>query len=162
MFDRGNPESKIVVIGEAPGAEEDKTGLCFVGRAGKMLDWVMASVGLDTNKDMLIANVLKCRPPDNRAPTDKEAAACLPYLTRQIALVKPKLLVLLGNTAVKRLFPEHKKTPMGQLFGKTLTYSQDDLKIPALVLFHPAFLLYDPRKKTQQVEAAKRIPELIK
>lgn len=150
-----------MLIGEAPGAEEDKQGKSFVGRAGKMLDFVMAEAGLDTNKDTLIANVLKCRPPDNRVPTDAEAKSCIPTLQKQIALVQPKLLVLLGNTAVRRIFPEHKKTPMNELIGKMLTYTQDGLKIRAYVLYHPAYLLYDPRKKQTMIDLTKKIRALI-
>lgn len=150
-----------MLIGEAPGAEEDKQGKAFVGRAGKMLDRVMAEAGINTNEDTLIANVLKCRPPDNRIPTDAEAQSCSPLLRKQIELVNPKLLVLLGNTAVRRLFPEHKKTPMNELIGKTLTYSIGELKVPALVLYHPAYLLYDPRKKQVMIDLAKRIPKMV-
>ncbi len=151
-----------MLIGEAPGAEEDKQGKAFVGRAGKMLDRVMAEAGINTNEDTLIANVLKCRPPDNRVPTDAEAKSCSPILRKQIELVKPKLLVLLGNTAVRRLFPEHKKKPMNELIGKTLAYSYDGLNIPALVLYHPAYLLYDPRKKVRMLELVKQIPQIVK
>ncbi len=121
VFDRGNPAAKILVIGEAPGAEEDKLGKSFVGRAGKVLDGVMASIGLDTNRDMLIANVVKCRPPDNRPPRAEEAATCFPFLEKQIGLVDPEIIVLLGRTAMKYLMPQKAKMPMKDIVGKIFT-----------------------------------------
>src|SRR5258706_1240223 len=96
VVDRGNPDTKIVAIGEAPGENEDLQGKAFVGRAGQLLDKIMESIGLDTNEDMLILNVVKCRPPKNRAPTPAEAQNCRPYLDRQLNFVKPSVIVLLG------------------------------------------------------------------
>ena len=99
VIDRGNPRSRIMVIGEAPGETEEKLGKAFVGRAGKLLDSIMDAVGLDTNKDMLIANIVKHRPPKNRVPRADEAEACMPYLKKQIELIKPRLIILLGATS---------------------------------------------------------------
>jgi DNA polymerase len=145
VVDRGNPAARILAVGEGPGAEEDATGRAFVGRGGRLLDRVFAEAGFDTNEDLLIANVVKCRPPGNRAPTRTEAAACLPYLRRQIDLVDPAAIVLLGATAVKHLLPGLARTPMKDLVGREIT----DLAWPGrrfLVLFHPAYILRDPRK----------------
>lgn len=144
MPDRGNPEAKILFIGEAPGAEEDKAGRSFVGRSGKLLDKLMESIGLDTNRDVLITNVVKCRPPDNRVPTATEALACAPYLKKQIALLEPSLIVLLGATAFRRMAPDR---DFGAEVGKIFDLSWEGRRIPCLPLFHPAYLLYDPRKR---------------
>lgn len=144
VVDRGNPAARLLVVGEGPGADEDAQGRAFVGRAGQLLDRLMAEVGLDTNRDMLIANVVKCRPPGNRAPATDEATTCLPFLRRQIELVDPTLVALLGATALKHLAPERPATPMGEAVGTLLD-------LPAwpgrrfMVLYHPAALLYNQR-----------------
>ena len=101
VFGRGNPNAKLFVIGEGPGQQEDEQGLAFVGRAGKMLDIVFSSVGIDTNKDCYISNIVKCRPPNNRKPLSKEVSECTPWLTEQIEMIKPKIVVLAGSTAVQ-------------------------------------------------------------
>ena len=106
------------MIGEAPGAEEDKRGECFVGRAGKVLDEVMASIGLNTNQDLLIVNIVKCRPPDNRPPRAEEALACASHLEKQIRLFHPEIILLLGRTALKHILPELAKIPMKESAGK--------------------------------------------
>ncbi len=164
VLDRGNPASKILVIGEAPGAEEDKKGQCFVGRAGKVLDQVMASVGLDTNRDMLIINVVKCRPPANRPPRAEEASECSPYLEKQIRLVDPEIILLLGRTALKHVSPERAKIPMKDSVGKIFegTFFKEKKKIPCFLLYHPAYLLYDPRKKIDMLSHLKIINTLLK
>lgn len=142
VVDRGNPAAKVVIIGEGPGKDEDLAGRAFVGRAGKTLDQFMAEAGIDTNTDTLIVNVVKCRPPGNRAPKQAEAAACLPYLRRQLELVAPTLVVLLGATALKHLAPDKKKIVMAEEVGKRF-------ELPAwpgmrfFVLYHPAALLYN-------------------
>jgi DNA polymerase len=145
VVDRGNPAARLLVVGEAPGADEDAQGRAFVGRAGQLLDRLMAEVGLDTERDMLIANVVKCRPPDNRAPTPAEAAACLPYLRRQLALVDPAVVALLGATALRHLAPG---TPRGGRMGDAVGRFLDLPAWPGrpfLVLYHPAALLYNRR-----------------
>ena len=101
VFGRGNPNSKLFVIGEGPGQQEDEQGVAFVGRAGKMLDSAFLSVGIDTNKDCYISNIVKCRPPGNRKPHRNEVSECIPWLDKQIALIKPKVVVLAGSTAVE-------------------------------------------------------------
>ncbi len=147
VVDRGNPRAKILIIGEAPGETEDRLAQAFVGRSGKVLDDVFASAGIDTNRDTLIANVVKCRPPKNRPPTPGEAANCKPYLLRQIALQKPRALVLLGATAARHLAPAE-GVAMRDRVGKPLELAQ----FPGVliqVLYHPAFLLRDPRRKPE-------------
>lgn len=147
VFDRGNPEARIMIIGEAPGAEEDKAGLCFVGRAGKMLDKVMSEAGIDTNRDTLISNVMKCRPPGNRIPLKDEVEKCLPVLWRQMEIVRPAIVVLLGRTALKHVVPSAPEGPMEELVGKIKRFTHGGRETPYVVLYHPAYLLYDPRKR---------------
>jgi DNA polymerase len=103
VVDRGNPMSRVLIIGEAPGANEDYQGKAFVGRAGRLLDQLMMEIGFDTNRDGLIVNVVKCRPPDNRAPSQEEVDACFPFLKKQIDLVRPKVILLLGATALRHV-----------------------------------------------------------
>ncbi|MBD3560589.1 uracil-DNA glycosylase, partial [Planktothrix sp. FACHB-1355] len=100
---RGNPQAPITIVGEAPGQNEDETGLPFVGKAGQLLEKILAAVGLSSEKDVYICNIIKCRPPGNRVPTPDEIAACKPYLLEQIRLVNPKIILLTGATAVKGL-----------------------------------------------------------
>lgn len=160
VVDRGNPSSKIVAIGEAPGENEDLQGKAFVGRAGQLLDQIMASIGLDTNQDMLIINVVKCRPPANRPPKPQEAANCLPYLRWQLNNVKPKIIILLGATAVKHFLPDSKDNGMKDRVGQFF----DVPSFPAtkfLVLYHPAYLLRDPRKKVEMADHVKALRQWL-
>jgi len=146
VVDRGNPQAKVLFIGEAPGENEDLEGKAFVGRAGRLLDAMLQEIGFDTNRDALIVNVAKCRPPGNRAPFPEEAEACRPFLKQQIDLVGPRLIVLLGATALKHLMPERKDFPMGELAGRCFqhpAYPGTEL----MVLYHPAYILRDPRKR---------------
>lgn len=160
VVDRGNPDTKILVIGEAPGENEDLQGKAFVGRAGQLLDKIMASIGLDTNKDTLIINVVKCRPPENRAPVEAEAKACRPYLDLQIKLVNPRIILLLGATALKHIIPEKKKFSMEEEAGKFFTHP-DFPEIHFMVLYHPAYLLYDPRKKEPMWQHVKKLKDFL-
>lgn len=145
---RGNPKSKVLIIGEAPGKNEDDTGYPFVGRAGKMLDEMMRTIDLNTQEDAIIANIVKCRPPQNRVPKQDEVKACLPFLHYQIQLLKPKTIILLGTTAFKRMLPHLKFSSMKDIVGKVF---KDDkfAEVNFVTLFHPAYLLYDPRKKEE-------------
>jgi uracil-DNA glycosylase len=146
VVDRGNPKAKALFIGEAPGANEDREGRAFVGRAGKLLDSMLAQEGFSTEEDALIANVVKCRPPENRRPKPEEAEACLPFLRKQIELVRPKWLVLLGATALSHLLPSKKGLAMSSEAGRFF----EDPGYPGaklFVLFHPAYILRDPRKR---------------
>ncbi|HNV86089.1 MAG TPA: uracil-DNA glycosylase [Candidatus Omnitrophota bacterium] len=146
VADRGDPEAEIVFIGEAPGENEDREGRAFVGRAGKLLDELLSEIGIDTSRDVLIVNIVKCRPPENRAPRAEETAACLPYLKKQLSLVKPRVMVLLGATAVKSLIYGKGSFSMEQEVGRIFR-NPDFPGTDLMVLYHPAFLLYDPRKQ---------------
>ena len=144
----GNPEAHIMVIGEAPGAEEDRRGLPFVGPAGKLLDRMLAAIGLD-RETVLITNIVFWRPPGNRNPSADEIAACLPFARRQIELVRPQVLVAVGGIAAKALF----ETSEGitRLRGKWRDYTSPGLESPiaAMATFHPAYLLRQPLQKRE-------------
>lgn len=156
VVDRGTPETGILAIGEGPGAEEDRQGRAFVGRAGQLFDKIMASVGIDTDRDMLIANVVKCRPPENRTPNQREAEACLPYLKKQIGSARPSICLLLGATSLKHLDPEKKEFAMAEEAGKFFTLAPyPDLRF--MVLYHPAALLYNARLKPAMWEHVKAL-----
>ena len=142
VFGVGNPAADWMIIGEAPGAEEDRQGEPFVGRAGKLLDEILASVGLDRNT-VFIANILKCRPPGNRDPHADEAAACRGFLERQIAMVRPKLILAVGRIAAQQLL--HCETPVGRLRGQV--HELGEHGIPVVVTYHPAYLLRSPGQK---------------
>lgn len=147
VFGVGNIHADLMFIGEAPGAQEDKQGEPFVGRAGQLLDSMLHSIGFDRQK-IYIANILKSRPPNNRDPLPEEVAACTPFLTRQIALIQPKLLVALGRISAHFLLDT--TTPIGSLRGKTFAYGSS--KIPLLVMYHPAYLLRSPQNKSKAYE----------
>ena len=160
VVDRGNPQSKILVIGEGPGEQEDQQGKAFVGRAGQLLDDIMKSIDLDTNRDMLIANIVKCRPPENRAPLKDEVDTCIPYLIKQVELVKPKIIILLGATALKHMVKDKKNFSMEEEAGKFFQIGEyPDIKF--MVLYHPAYLLYDPRKKKDMWEHVKGLKAIL-
>ncbi|MGH7197336.1 MAG: uracil-DNA glycosylase, partial [Candidatus Omnitrophota bacterium] len=103
VVDRGDPKAKVVIIGEAPGENEDREGKAFVGRAGRLLDAMMKEAGFDTDRQSLIINIVKCRPPENRKPAAEEAEACSPFLKKQLELVKPEAILLLGATALRHM-----------------------------------------------------------
>jgi DNA polymerase len=156
VVDRGNPEADIVVIGEAPGETEDLQGRAFVGRSGQLLDKVLDSVGLSTDRDMLIINVVKCRPPANRAPKPVEAKNCFPYLRQQLNFVKPSVVLLLGATAAKHLMPESKNQNMKDRVGQFFS-AEGFPGVTFQLLYHPAYLLRDPRKKADMLEHLKAL-----
>ena len=160
VADRGNPDAKILMIGEAPGENEDLQGKAFVGRAGQLLDQMMKEVGIDTNQDTLIANVVKCRPPENRAPKQEEVDQCMPFLKKQIQLLKPEIIVLLGATALKHMIHDKGDFSMGKEVGKSFTHSEYP-EAQLLVLYHPAYILRDPRKKPVMVEHLKELKRLM-
>jgi DNA polymerase len=140
VVSRGNPAARLMVIGEGPGAQEDAQGLPFVGRAGQLLDQMLASVGIDSNRDAYICNVVKCRPPDNRKPTPEEMAACRPWLHKQIALVDPALIVLAGATAMEGVLGI--KGGITRLRGQWQQGHGEALEGRWLLpIFHPSFLL---------------------
>jgi uracil-DNA glycosylase family 4 len=134
---QGNPTPEILFIGEAPGADEDKQGLAFVGRAGQLLTKMIIAMGL-TRDEVFIANILKCRPPENRKPTPEEIALCLPYLKKQIALLKPKVIIALGATSVHGLLND--ATPISKIRGKWMEFEG----IKLMPTFHPSYLLRNP------------------
>lgn len=142
-----------MVIGEGPGAEEDKQGEPFVGRAGKLLDQMLKAIGHSRNDNVFIANVVKCRPPANRDPRPDEVAACRPYLDRQIELIKPRLIVGLGRVAAHRLLDT--QLPMSKLRGSLHHYGAQ--ATPVMLTYHPAYLLRSPREKAKAWEDLKAI-----
>ncbi|WP_254933133.1 uracil-DNA glycosylase [Cyanobium sp. WAJ14-Wanaka] len=142
---RGNPEARLMLIGEAPGAEEDATGLPFVGRSGLLLDQLLAEVGLDRDHDLYICNGLKCRPPANRKPKPAELEACRPWLEQQISLVNPAVIGLVGATALAAVMGI--KAGISQLRGQWLAGEGPLLGGRALMpLFHPSYLLRNPSR----------------
>lgn len=151
VFADGNPNASIMFIGEAPGEDEDRQGKPFVGVSGKLLDQMLENVGLNRT-NIYISNILFWRPPGNRSPTDAEIAACLPFAERHIALIKPKLLVLLGGVAAKSLL--RTKEGITRMRGRWTDYvpplgSALKESIPCLPIFHPAYLLRQPTAKRQ-------------
>jgi DNA polymerase len=140
-----------MVIGEAPGAEEDRKGEPFVGRAGQLLDAMLRAIGLDRGTSVYIANVLKSRPPGNRDPKPEEVAACLPYLMRQIALLRPRLMLAVGRIAAQNLLSTD--IPLGRLRGKVHYFGE--LNTPLIVTYHPAYLLRTPADKRKAWEDLK-------
>jgi DNA polymerase len=135
VFGRGNPKAKIFIIGEGPGQQEDEQGLAFVGRAGKMLDKSFLSVGIDTNEDCYISNIVKCRPPSNRKPKSIEVDNCMPWLNSQIELIKPRVIILAGSTAVQSYLNINQ--PISKIRGKWITRGN----IKYMPIFHPSYLL---------------------
>ena len=142
VFGIGNRNADWMFVGEAPGADEDHQGEPFVGRAGHLLNAILFSIGL-SREDVFIANILKCRPPNNRDPRPDEIASCLPYLRRQIELIEPKIIVALGRFAAHNLLAV--ETPLGRLRGKV--HRAPELDLPLVVTYHPAYLLRSPREK---------------
>ncbi|OGW85037.1 MAG: hypothetical protein A3C35_03950 [Omnitrophica bacterium RIFCSPHIGHO2_02_FULL_46_11] len=155
VVDRGNPNAKVLMIGEAPGENEDLQGQAFVGRAGQLLDQLMNDIGFDTNRDSLIINVVKCRPPENRAPKQEEVNACRPFLQKQLALTKPKIILLLGAVALKHMIVDKKEFSMREEAGNFFDHPEFP-GVKLMVLYHPAFILRDPRKKPVMIEHLKR------
>ncbi len=144
----GNPAAPVMIIGEAPGADEDRIGRPFVGRAGQLLDRMLAAIGLN-REDVLITNVIYWRPPGNRTPTTDEIAACVPFVLRHVALVRPKVLVLAGGTAARALLPPG--PGITRLRGRwfDLAVPGLDQPVPTLPMFHPSFLLRAPERKRE-------------
>ena len=142
VFGVGNPHAELMFIGEAPGADEDQQGEPFVGRAGQLLNNMIKAMGIQ-REDVYIANIIKCRPPGNRTPEREECETCSPFLMRQIAAIKPKVIVALGAVAAKTLLAIN--APMSELRGRWFDFRGTKLA----VTYHPAFLLRDPRQKKE-------------
>jgi DNA polymerase len=147
VFGTGARSARWMVVGEAPGEQEDRQGLPFVGRSGQLLDAMLASVGHSREQDVFIANVIKCRPPGNRNPKPEEIAACSPYLMRQIALLKPERILVLGRFAAQALLGTD--ATIGSLRGRVHTLKIDGREIPLVVSYHPAYLLRSPAEKAR-------------
>jgi DNA polymerase len=148
VFADGNPAAPVMIVGEGPGADEDRVGRPFVGRAGQLLDKMLAAIGLD-RQGVLITNVVYWRPPGNRTPTTAEIASCLPFVLRHIALVRPKILVLAGGTATGALLPGGQG--ITRLRGRWFDLEIPGLAepVPTLPMFHPSFLLRTPERKRE-------------
>ncbi len=146
VFSDGCPQAKLMIIGEAPGADEDRMGKAFVGRSGQLLDKMLASVGLSREKNVYISNIIPWRPPGNRTPSTAEVTTCLPFIKKHIELINPKMILLLGKSSSSALLDTTDN--ISRLRGKLFEYKMaDGHKIPALVTFHPAFLLREPLQK---------------
>lgn len=161
VFGDGNPDAQIMLIGEAPGAEEDETGIPFCGDSGKLLDNMLASIGLSREKNVYITNTIFWRPPANRRPTREEIELCRPFVEQHIALIKPKLLILIGSTAVTALLG--KDLEITKIRQEYYSYSNKYLKEPimATALFHPAYLIRQPSQKKQAWYDLLKIKEFI-
>ncbi|RUQ89713.1 uracil-DNA glycosylase [Legionella septentrionalis] len=154
VFARGNPQAQLMIVGEAPGFFEDKQGLPFVGKAGILLNKMLNSIGL-TENDVYIANVLKCRPPDNRDPKIEEIAACSSHLTQQIQLVNPKLIMAVGRFAGQFLLNEAR--PLNKMRNTLHSYESK----PFIVSYHPAYLLRRPIDKGKAYQDLLRVKQLL-
>jgi DNA polymerase len=150
VFGVGNPRAEWLIIGEAPGAEEDRQGEPFVGPAGQLLNAMLKAIGLD-RAEVFIANVLKCRPPGNRDPSPQEVRSCLPYLSRQIALLRPRIILCVGRIAAQNLLATD--APLGSLRGRVHAFGA--LATPLVVTYHPAYLLRSPGEKRKAWEDLK-------
>jgi uracil-DNA glycosylase len=153
VFGSGNPDADVLIIGEGPGAEEDKQGLPFVGRAGQLLTDILKAIKFE-REEVFIANIVKCRPPANRQPAPAEMDACIPYLKKQIELIKPKVILCLGLTAAQGLLK--RKDSLSNLRGKVFDYNG----VKTMVTFHPAALLRNPNWKRDCWEDVKKFRKL--
>lgn len=149
VFSDGNPLAKIMAIGEAPGANEDEQGIPFCGASGQLLDQIFASIGLSRKENIYITNSVFWRPPGNRKPTDEEIITCLPFLEKHIALINPKLIILVGSTAAQALL--NSSETISRMRGKFLAYNNSYLasEIATMVIFHPSYLFRQPLQKKQ-------------
>ncbi len=146
VFGAGNPEAKVMFVGEAPGADEDAQGVPFVGRAGQLLNRVLEMIGMP-REEVYIANILKCRPPNNRTPAPEEIAGCMPFLLRQIEAIKPTVICALGAVAMNALMG--RKMPITKVRGTTLKTPHGYTLVPT---FHPAYLLRNPNEKKKFIQ----------
>jgi uracil-DNA glycosylase family 4 len=158
VFGVGNPEADLLFVGEAPGFHEDKQGVPFVGQAGKLLDKLLAGIGLDRSQ-VYIANVLKCRPPGNRDPQPDEIEACEPHLFRQIEVIRPRVVATLGNFATKLL--SGKPAGITRVHGAPQETTIGGNRVVLYPLYHPAAALYTPAMLRVLEEDFRRIPELL-
>jgi uracil-DNA glycosylase len=157
VFGIGSPDANLLVVGEAPGAEEDQRGEPFVGPAGRLLDSMLQAIKL-SRAEVYIANILKCRPPSNRDPRPDEARSCTPYLERQIELLQPKVILALGRIAAQWLLQSD--APIGRLRGQRLTFGP--LETPLIASYHPAYLLRSPAAKAKSWEDLRLVIEILR
>jgi len=160
VFGDGSETAKIIFIGEGPGAEEDQLGLPFVGRSGKLLRKLIAAIGLRPEQ-YYIANIVKDRPPNNRPPTPEEIKSCFPILEKQIEIISPKLLVLLGKTAVTGIIPDQAETPMIILRNECKTKPIFFKNIPVFITYHPSAILRQPSLKSPYLEDFNYLKKLV-
>ena len=156
VFGVGRRDARLFVIGEAPGADEDRQGEPFVGRAGQLLNAMLRSIGLP-RAEVYIANILKCRPPNNRDPEQSEAASCTPYLSQQIELVQPRVLLAVGRIAAQWLLQTD--APIGRIRGRVVSYGPRNT--PLVVTYHPAYLLRSPLEKAKAWTDLCMVKELL-
>jgi uracil-DNA glycosylase family 4 len=147
VFGSGNPDAPWLIVGEAPGAEEDLRGEPFVGQAGRLLDAMLAAIGLDRGRDVFITNVLKCRPPGNRNPEPDEVARCAPFLRRQIELLAPTGILVMGRFAAQALLETD--ASVASLRNRVHRYTVAGIERPMVVTYHPAYLLRNPADKAK-------------
>jgi len=155
VFGVGNPQARLVLVGEAPGREEDEKGEPFVGEAGRLLDRILFAMGLSRD-EVYICNVLKCRPPNNRDPEPAEVASCEPFLIRQLAAIRPQIIVALGRFAIQTLLQS--KAPISKLRGTWQQYQG----IPLMPTYHPAYLLRNPNGKREVWSDMKQVMERLR
>jgi uracil-DNA glycosylase family 4 len=160
VFGVGDPRAEWLVIGEAPGADEDRQGEPFVGRAGQLLDSMLRALGLKRGENVYIANILKSRPPNNREPAPAEVASCLPYLQRQIELIQPRIILAVGRIAAQNLLQTD--TPIGRMRGRVYQYGHGAAQIPVVVTYHPAYLLRSPGEKRKAWTDLKFAQEVLR
>jgi DNA polymerase len=158
VFGNGNPNADLMFVGEAPGFHEDQQGVPFVGQAGKLLDRLLAGIGM-TRADVYVCNTLKCRPPGNRDPMPDEKHECEPWLFRQIELIRPKVIATLGNHATKQL--TGKETGITRVHGREQEAAYGSVRVSIYPLYHPAAALYTPAMLKVLEEDFARIPALL-
>jgi DNA polymerase len=158
VFGTGDPAARCMIIGEAPGAEEDRRGEPFVGRAGQLLNAMLRAIGM-SREAVYIANIVKCRPPKNRDPKPEEMVACSAYLRRQIALIQPRVILAVGRVAAQHLTGS--TSPIGRMRGQSYSYENNDTGIPIVVTYHPAYLLRSPLEKRKSWEDLRRTRDLL-
>lgn len=156
VFGSGSANTDLMIIGEAPGADEDKQGQPFVGRAGQLLTLMLQSIGIE-REHAFISNILKCRPPNNRDPLPQEVRCCTPYLQRQINFIQPKLMVALGRIAAHFLLDTNEA--LGRLRGKFHQYGEQ--KTPLFITYHPAYLLRSPGQKAKSYDDFRQINQFL-
>jgi DNA polymerase len=155
VFGAGDPDAQLMFVGEAPGRDEDREGIPFIGRAGQLLTKIIQAINM-TRDQVYIANILKCRPPNNRNPETEEIEKCYPFLQQQIKVIQPRIICALGAFAAQTLLQT--KTPIGRLRGRGHSFNKHSLVIPT---YHPAFLLRNPNKKRDVWEDMQLVMKLL-